>query len=72
MKETKSNLVIYLLAINASAQIAMASECQAIVDELPQHIISNNKISNALIDMWVSLTRTTIREQLNDFLHGLF
>ncbi|CAF1329288.1 unnamed protein product, partial [Adineta ricciae] len=52
MKETQSNFVIYLLAINASAQIAMASQCQAIVDDIPLQIISNSKISNALIDMW--------------------
>ncbi|CAF1398340.1 unnamed protein product [Adineta ricciae] len=52
IKATQSNFVIYLLAINASAQVAIASECQAIVDEIPQHIVSNSKISNALIDMW--------------------
>ncbi|CAF1495358.1 unnamed protein product, partial [Adineta ricciae] len=52
MKATQSNFVIYLLAINASAQIAMASQCQAIVDDIPLQIISNSKISNALIDMW--------------------
>ncbi|CAF1571317.1 unnamed protein product [Adineta ricciae] len=52
MKETQSNLVIYLLAINASAQIAMASECQAIVDDIPQHLLLNIQICNSLIDMW--------------------
>ncbi|CAF1590895.1 unnamed protein product [Adineta ricciae] len=52
LKETKSNVVIYLLAINASAQIAMASQCQAIVDDIPQHLLLNIQICNSLIDMW--------------------
>ncbi|CAF1535813.1 unnamed protein product [Adineta ricciae] len=52
MKETQSNFVIYLLAINASAQIAMASQCQAIVDDIPQHLLLNIQICNSLIDMW--------------------
>ncbi|CAF0880345.1 unnamed protein product [Adineta ricciae] len=52
MKITQSNFIIYLLAINASSQIAMASECQSIVDEIPQHILLNTQISNSLIDMW--------------------
>ncbi|UJR29305.1 hypothetical protein I4U23_010519 [Adineta vaga] len=51
-KSTQSNVIIYLLAINALSQVAIASECQSIVDEIPQHIFSNDKISNALIDMW--------------------
>ncbi|CAF0947573.1 unnamed protein product [Adineta ricciae] len=52
MKTTQSNFIIYLLAINASSQIAMAAECQSIVDEIPQHILLNTQISNSLIDMW--------------------
>ncbi|CAF1628019.1 unnamed protein product, partial [Adineta ricciae] len=64
MKSTQSDFVIYLLTINASAQIAMASECQAIVDEIPQHIVSNSKISNALIDMWGKAGRVQEAEQV--------
>ncbi|CAF1398302.1 unnamed protein product [Adineta ricciae] len=52
MKETQSDFFIYLLTINASAQIAIASECQAIVDDIPQHLLLNIQICNSLIDMW--------------------
>ncbi len=50
----KSNVIIYLMAINALSQMGDFDLCQSIIEEIPKNYLVNNKIETALIDMWVS------------------
>lgn len=49
----KPDRIIYLLLINACAQIGLESICQQIVKEIPKDFLSNNQIQTSLIHMWV-------------------
>ncbi len=50
----KSNLMTYLLLINASSQIGIENISQKTVQLIPENLLRNLTIENALIDMWVS------------------
>ncbi len=56
MKQTKiePNQIIFLLIINACAQIADLSNCESILLQVPNSCLNDIWIRNALIDMWVS------------------
>jgi hypothetical protein len=49
----ESNIIVTLLAINASSQIGNSSICQSIVGQIPKDFSLSREIENALIDMWV-------------------
>ena len=48
------NLVICLLLINACSQVGIESISRSIVSQMPAQFLSNHRVRNALIDMWVS------------------
>lgn len=48
------NLVICLLLINACSQVGMESISRSIVSQMSPQFLSNHRVRNALIDMWVS------------------
>ncbi len=50
----KSNLITYLFLINASSQIGIENVCRKTVQQIPENLLRNLMIENALIDMWVS------------------
>jgi hypothetical protein len=54
----KANQITYLLLINASSQIGIENICQKIVKQIPQKLLQNFTIQNALIDMWVKKIKT--------------
>jgi len=49
------NEIIFILAIGACSQICMLSICESIVAQIPSYLFNNQRISNALIDMWASI-----------------
>ena len=51
----ESILVIYLLAINASARLYDLSLSESIIKDIPSSYPSHPYIQNALMDMWISL-----------------
>jgi pentatricopeptide repeat protein len=51
------NSVVYLSVIKALAQLGVSSLSTTIVDQMPVVHLQNDWIQNALIDMWVSLSR---------------
>ncbi|CAF1464407.1 unnamed protein product [Adineta ricciae] len=50
--EIKPDRIIYLLLINACAQIGLKSICQRIVDEIPKDLLLDHPIQTSLIYMW--------------------
>jgi spore germination protein YaaH len=54
----KANQITYLLLINASSQIGIENICQKIVKQIPQNLLQNLTIKNALIDMWVKTIKS--------------
>ena len=51
----QSNIIIYLLTINALSQLGHISLCEPIMKRIPDSVLDNHEIKNALVDMWVSL-----------------
>ncbi len=49
----KANQITYLHLIKASSQIGIENICQKLVKQIPENLLQNLKIQNALIDMWV-------------------
>ena len=49
----KADRIAYLLLIKASSQIGIENICQKLVKQIPENLLQNLKIQNALIDMWV-------------------
>ena len=49
----KPDRIIYLLLINACAQIGLKSICQQFVDEIPKDLLLDHPIQTSLIHMWV-------------------
>ena len=56
MKRNKveRNSIIFVLVINACANIRFLSLCQSIVKEIPHHLLHDRWIQTALVDMWES------------------
>jgi pentatricopeptide repeat protein len=50
----QGNPVIFILLVDACAQIGIKSLCQSIVSQTPLAFLTNFKLQNALIHMWVS------------------
>ena len=46
--------IIFVLVINACANIRFLSLCQSIVEQIPHSLMNNRWIQTALVDMWVS------------------
>ena len=55
--------IIWILIINALAELSDLLTCQLIISELPQKFFNNIQIQNALINMWVSETKKLVRNQ---------
>jgi pentatricopeptide repeat protein len=47
--------ITFNLLISACSQICMLSICESIVAQIPSYLFNNQRISNALIDMWASI-----------------
>lgn len=54
------NDAVFLELINAASQIGMQSFCHIVVDQLPSECRNNPKINNALIDMWVCSSSSSL------------
>ena len=50
----EANQITYLHLIKASSQLGIENICQNLVKQIPQNLLQNLKIQNALIDMWVT------------------
>ena len=50
----KGDIIIYLCIIKSLSKLGDYSLCQSIVKEIPDCFRVNDRISNVLIDMWVS------------------
>ena len=50
----EANLIIYLCVIKALALIGDLSLIESTINQIPESILRDNQICNALIDMWVS------------------
>ena len=48
------NSIIFVLVINACANIRFRSLCQSIVKQIPSHLFKDHWIQTTLVDMWVS------------------
>jgi pentatricopeptide repeat protein len=59
MKEEKieANSIIFVLIINACANIRFLSLCQSIVQQIPHTFLNDQWIQTSLVDMWVSANR---------------
>ena len=53
LEKIKPNSIIWLLIIKACAQLGDLSTSEVIFNQIPQHLLTNLIIHNALIDMWV-------------------
>ena len=51
----KANQITYLHLITAASQIGNENICHKLVKQIPQYLLENLRIKNALIDMWVSV-----------------
>lgn len=60
-EKIKPDAIIYLMMINACAQLGDLSLCQSTMAKVPKNVLTERSIQNALIDMWVS----SFAEKLN-------
>ena len=49
-----ANLVIFLLVIDACAELELESSCRLIASQIPSSMLSNLELQTTLIHMWVS------------------
>ena len=54
MEHIQPDQVIYLMMINAYAQLGDLSLCESIISRIPSAMVKNLQTQNSLIDMWVS------------------
>jgi len=47
--------ITFILLIRACSQFSILSTCQSIVAQIPSYLYDNQRIRNALIDMWASI-----------------
>ena len=52
--------IIYVLVLNACANLGIISISEAIDQQVPDCLLANLYIKNALIDMWVRLNRNSL------------
>ncbi|UJR29972.1 hypothetical protein I4U23_017519 [Adineta vaga] len=48
----KPDRIAFLFLINAACRTGLESVCRSIVKKIPQHLLHNFSIQNALLDMW--------------------
>jgi pentatricopeptide repeat protein len=56
----EGNSIIFVLVINACANIHFLSLCQSIVKQIPYNLINDRWIQTSLVDMWVSYCQISI------------
>lgn len=59
-ESVEPNTIVYLCVIKALAQLGDSSLSRKVVDQMPEVHFQNDWIRNALIDMWVSLSRQQV------------
>jgi hypothetical protein len=57
---SRSDLVFYLLLINAAGRLMDESRCESVAKEVPSSFLASSQILNALVDMWVSQSSRAI------------
>lgn len=53
-EKIETDEIIWILIINALAELGDLLTCELITSELPEKIVNNIQIQNALINMWAS------------------
>jgi hypothetical protein len=52
-----ADIFIYLCVIKSLTQLSDYEMSQSVVKEIPNSVLGDNQIQNALINMWVSLNK---------------
>ena len=50
----QADSIIYVLVVNACANIRFLSLCQSIVRQIPHHLLNDRWMQNSLVNMWAS------------------